>query len=1124
MRGSPEGGIEDGRDHFAFTETASSALSMLPAGARLAGRYRILGVVGAGGMGVVYHAHDEELDTPVALKVLRPERRPDEAALQRFRDEIRLARKVTHPSVVRIHDIGQDANILFFTMDYVEGRSLREALADGPLPAKKAVLVARRLAEGLAAAHEQGVVHRDVKPDNVIVADDGRAWLTDFGIARAIGGDRVTREGRVAGTPDYLSPEQIRGEEIDGRSDIFALGLLLHEMLTGEVPLRGDTIEETAARRAAGRSADLRALNGVSPGIRRIVARCLEPKPADRYESAADLAQDLARGGADLRVKSAIEWIAALGAVVLTIGIAAWLFPRIAPDAASTQASETKKAVRIAVLPLGNSTGRSEYDWVRRGLSESLAGGLAENPELQVVDSLRVFRTIEALRLSDDRLDGAAMRQLAALLEVSQVVSGSLVGDAQSLRLEFVLRRLPDGAERQVRVDVDAAGLLPAADKGVARLSELLRLPARDLADAPALSENVAAMTAYDSGMALLARGESVLALEPLKKSAAEDSEFGLAWTALARANAEAGRRAEALDAAEKAVGLFEGQSGRAALRARAEQAILAGDPKQGVALLEDLVERYPNDVAGQTQLAEQLGELGRFDEARTLLQSVVEADPNHPRAWFLLGKFAIISGDARLAAEDYLVRALVVQNRIGSAQGRGEVFNAMGIANEQLGELEIARQYYRNALEMRNVADDKRGVAASLSNIARLDMINGKIDAARAGLQQSLKALEEVGDTAGVADMQNEFGVLEEEAGDYAAALSHYREALRIRRQLGGGLGLAESYANLAFIYLTLGEYDNAAAFASNALDEYKAAGSARGRMTVLEIEGKLNMARGDFEGALRAFVAGLDLAREQDSPFSEAVAEGGLGRVAHYQGRPKAAFEAWDRALELLKPLDDRRGIAEFELARADLFLDLNLPRDASAALGALAEWLPEEGNVDQRAEYRRLQGILAAIEGRNGEAAGYFDKARALVERTGSEALIVRMELSRQRWLKPLKGDPRDIADRAIKLGNAPMRLEALELVAASRLAGGENEAALSAARSALRPPFALDPWIGNWRLNWLASQAEEKLAPDKAAASRDRASAELASLIEAVPEALRHGLAALPEAEALDVAAP
>ncbi|MGH9346714.1 MAG: serine/threonine-protein kinase, partial [Vicinamibacterales bacterium] len=227
----------------------------LEPGTVVAGRYRILAMRGQGGMGVVYKARDEELSLDVGLKVLQPELAADAEGVQRFRRELILARQVTHPNVVRIHDIGESDGVRFLTMDFVEGRSLLEILqVEGTLPAERAVQIACQLGEALQRAHDAGIIHRDLKPGNVLVADDGTACITDFGVARSLSGERLTRAGAVVGTLDYVSPEQIGGGAVDGRSDLYSLGLLLCEMVTGRLPHQGGTPVESAARRLAGRA------------------------------------------------------------------------------------------------------------------------------------------------------------------------------------------------------------------------------------------------------------------------------------------------------------------------------------------------------------------------------------------------------------------------------------------------------------------------------------------------------------------------------------------------------------------------------------------------------------------------------------------------------------------------------------------------------------------------------------------------------------------------------------------------------------------------------------------------------------------------------------------------------
>lgn len=1111
-------------DADGLTETSVSSLDMSPAGTLLAGRYRIDKVIGVGGMGVVYRAHDEQLGADVAIKTLRPERRLDAAAIERFRQEILIARKVTHPKVVRMHDIGQDGDTFFLTMDLVVGVTLRERLADGPLKLAVALGIARDAAEALAAAHEGGVAHRDLKPANILIDEGGVARLTDFGVARAIGGDVLTVEGAVAGTPDYLAPEQIRGEPVDGRTDIFALGLVLHEMLTGAVPLRGDTLVETAARRAAGRADPLPKLAVVPGKVRRIVARCLEPLPEDRYQSATELAADLARGAADFRVRRNVRRAAAAALVAVAATGGLWQVARKdPPEAAAAASRETPAAARIAVLPFENATGDVAFDWVRRGLSEAFASALAERADLQPIESLRVFHTIDALRLPEGSLDDAAVRQLAALLDAEKIVSGRVIGETGARRIELTVTSWPAGAETRLRAPVGEGGLLAAAEAGVEALLAALDVSAEEGPSSLALSADAAAMAAYDQGVDLLARGESLAAVAPLEKCVAADPEFGAGWTALSRAYLDAGRRDEALTAAEKAMAALAGDSGRAGLMARAQHAVLSADADAALKLLKEAIVRYPHDDAARVRLAELQGDFGQYKEAIEQLKAVTATDANHPRAWYLLGRYSVLSGDAKAAAEDYLVRALIIQNRIGDAQGRGEVFNAMGLAHERLGELDVARQHFRNAAALRGEAGDRRGLARSLANIARLDMIAGDFGAARRELTRSLEQMTTAGDPGGVADLRNEFGVLEEEAGDYRAALGQYREALRLRRELGED-GLAESYANLAFTYLVLGEYDNAAAFARDAREEFAAAGDAHGELTTLEIDAELALARGDWAGASRAYVRELELARRLDAPFSEAVAEGGLALVALYQGRPSAALESNKRALDILAPLDDQRGINEFRLRRAAILFAIGLPEETAAELGAIAS-IETEGNLGQQAEYFRLRGAVAVLAGAATDARAAFDKAAALADRSGSEALRLRIDLARARDADGAAVEA--LVERAARLDHAPMRIEALELLAARRIAERNYDAAAAAAREALRPPVRIDPWINNWRLNARLAQALAALGKGELEeAAKARAAAETLhdALIEATPPEHRAALASQFAQGGGDVAVP
>ena len=233
----------------AHTSPEGVSATVEHAGTVLAGRYELLGLLGVGGMGAVYRAHDRELDEEVALKMLRPAFLASAGALARFRREVKIARRVTHRNVARTFDIGQDGTSRFLTMELIDGPSLGRRLEDGgALGVEEALRVAREICDGLEAAHAVGVVHRDLKPDNVLLADD-RVVVTDFGIARIDRGDGGATGAAIVGTPAYMAPEQVLGQPADARADLYALGLVLFEMLVGRRAFDGDTPLGVAAAR-----------------------------------------------------------------------------------------------------------------------------------------------------------------------------------------------------------------------------------------------------------------------------------------------------------------------------------------------------------------------------------------------------------------------------------------------------------------------------------------------------------------------------------------------------------------------------------------------------------------------------------------------------------------------------------------------------------------------------------------------------------------------------------------------------------------------------------------------------------------------------------------------------------
>jgi eukaryotic-like serine/threonine-protein kinase len=258
--------------------------------------YKILEKLGEGGMGVVYKAHDTKLDRDVALKFLPHYLTGDPTEKERFYHEARAAAALTHQNIAVVHEIGEHEGQIFIAMEYVEGKTLKQFIEEEPPPIKKVLEIAIQICEGLAVAHEKGIVHRDVKPENIIITLKGQAKITDFGLAKLKGATKLTKAGSTLGTAAYMSPEQARGEEVDQRSDIFSFGVVLYEMLTSHLPFRGEHIAAIQYSIVNEEPPPLARYNEkVTDELQHIVSKALEKEQDDRYQHADELLSDLRR-------------------------------------------------------------------------------------------------------------------------------------------------------------------------------------------------------------------------------------------------------------------------------------------------------------------------------------------------------------------------------------------------------------------------------------------------------------------------------------------------------------------------------------------------------------------------------------------------------------------------------------------------------------------------------------------------------------------------------------------------------------------------------------------------------------------------------------------------------------
>jgi TolB-like protein/tRNA A-37 threonylcarbamoyl transferase component Bud32/Tfp pilus assembly protein PilF len=405
------------------------------------GRYRIVEKLGAGGMGEVYRAHDEQLKRDVALKVLLADTLADDRARKRFRREAETLSKLNHPNIAQIHDFGSQDELDFLVMEQVPGESLKERLDKGSLPEKELIRLGGQIADALQEAHEQGIVHRDLKPGNVKLTARGQAKVLDFGIAKLLQAateattQTFTETHSLAGTLPYMAPEQLRGEEIDARSDLYSFGVMLYEMATARRPFEeklSTALSDAILHQAppAPRTVNRR----LSAGLENVILKCLEKEPERRYQSAKEARIDLERLGAGIPVAAPARprpWTRRLAvAAVALVVLAALLVGFNVGGLRDRLLGEPTQITSLAVLPLENLSGDAEQQYFVDGIHEELTATLAK------IGSLKVISRSSAMRYQET---DKPLQQIAEELGVEAVVEGSVRRAGNQVRVTVQL-------------------------------------------------------------------------------------------------------------------------------------------------------------------------------------------------------------------------------------------------------------------------------------------------------------------------------------------------------------------------------------------------------------------------------------------------------------------------------------------------------------------------------------------------------------------------------------------------------------------------------------------------------------------------------------------------------------
>jgi serine/threonine protein kinase/tetratricopeptide (TPR) repeat protein len=722
---SPESGTypQNSEDvHPGVTETLQTPVYKLTTGSTFAGRYQIIEELGKGGMGKVYKVFDQEVQAKMALKLIKPEISADRNTIDRFRNELKIARDVSHKNICRMYDLGREAGSYFITMEYVSGEDLKSFIRRSrQLVVGTAIFIARQVCDGLAEAHRVGVVHRDLKPGNIMIDREGNAKIMDFGIARSVSVKGITGAGVMIGTPEYMSPEQVEGKEVDQRSDIYSLGIILYEMLTGQVPFEGDTPFAVGVKQKSEIPRDPKELNAQIPqDLSRLILKCLEKDKGRRYQSADELGADLEKIEKGIPTKErpvpkrrtltskpvtvtlTRKKLLLPSAVIALIAVAVviwFVFLKKAPYLLPEQ----KRS--IAVISFENQTGDSTYDYLSKVIPNLLITNLEQSGYFNVTTWERIRDLLKQAGKGDTEFintdlgfelcqkDGVEVIVLGLVSKSGKTfVTDAKVLDVGTKKLLGTANSRGDSPDSIFKNQIDELSRQIAKSVGFSeRKIQSAKMQVRDVT-----TSSPEAYTYYLKGRDALVNFDWAGARQSFEKAVELDPAFAAAYSFLAQTHFMLANGREGIEAVKKAHEFSQKATEKERLLIEALYAsAVENNREKRLRILKEAADKYPKDKDIHTFLAMAYSGRAMHEQSIEEYNRVLALDPTNPDALNMIAYENLYMKDYDKAVEYF-------KKYVAVLPGQPNPLDSLAEAYFHMGKLDEAIETYGKALEVK--------------------------------------------------------------------------------------------------------------------------------------------------------------------------------------------------------------------------------------------------------------------------------------------------------------------------------------------------------------------------------------------------------------------------------------